>query len=370
MTAPIPRTRPAVMTQNKAHFYAKAFPDENYAREVMQLFSIGLYHLNDDGSKVLDKDSGDALETYTNDDIMTFSKVWTGFDVRPMRINIEDMPRQNFIDPMRINPAWRDRTPKTKLDEGYIGDHYPLCKDLPPRHFLRAGSHYRLTGRTSAEGSDYDGFRQGKLPGTACEMARKKGSTGGFSSWYSAKAAGRSRFRPKRGSSALYAALCAPLGKTGACTFPDEVTLTKDLPCDGVECPDDLGNVRVVKIIDSEENKCRTMYYQYIPPPCVRLALHASGKQTYSKDAGEQTHSKDANTYSAGQQCADPAAKAAGAMCCRRDAAGRSLGVVKDFGPQCRFANEVRAGQTEAGNAPLSKRSAALAQFWSSDARL
>jgi uncharacterized protein (DUF1800 family) len=29
-------------------------PDENYAREVMQLFTIGLYQLNDDGSQQLD----------------------------------------------------------------------------------------------------------------------------------------------------------------------------------------------------------------------------------------------------------------------------------------------------------------------------
>ena len=29
-------------------------PDENYAREVMQLFTIGLYQLNDDGSQKLD----------------------------------------------------------------------------------------------------------------------------------------------------------------------------------------------------------------------------------------------------------------------------------------------------------------------------
>lgn len=32
------------------------YPDENFAREIMQLFSIGLYQLNTDGTKVLDED--------------------------------------------------------------------------------------------------------------------------------------------------------------------------------------------------------------------------------------------------------------------------------------------------------------------------
>jgi uncharacterized protein (DUF1800 family) len=50
-------------------------PDENYAREVMQLFSIGLYELNNDGTLR----NGTATETYTHDDIMGLAKVFTGF---------------------------------------------------------------------------------------------------------------------------------------------------------------------------------------------------------------------------------------------------------------------------------------------------
>ena len=37
-------------------------PDENYAREVMQLFTIGLYQLNPDGTQVLDS-SGQPIPT-------------------------------------------------------------------------------------------------------------------------------------------------------------------------------------------------------------------------------------------------------------------------------------------------------------------
>ena len=53
-------------------------PDENYAREVMQLFSIGLYELNNDGTRKLDP-QGNFIATYNNDDIREFAKVFTGF---------------------------------------------------------------------------------------------------------------------------------------------------------------------------------------------------------------------------------------------------------------------------------------------------
>ena len=44
------------------------FPDENYAREIMQLFSIGLWKLNNDGTPVLDS-QGQPIATYNNDEI-------------------------------------------------------------------------------------------------------------------------------------------------------------------------------------------------------------------------------------------------------------------------------------------------------------
>ena len=53
-------------------------PDENYAREVMQLFSIGLYQLNADGSLKTDG-TGNAIETYNAADVAGLAKVFTGF---------------------------------------------------------------------------------------------------------------------------------------------------------------------------------------------------------------------------------------------------------------------------------------------------
>ena len=52
-------------------------PDENYAREILQLFSIGVVELNMDGTARLD-DRGHQIETYTNDDVVGLAKVFTG----------------------------------------------------------------------------------------------------------------------------------------------------------------------------------------------------------------------------------------------------------------------------------------------------
>jgi uncharacterized protein (DUF1800 family) len=57
---------------------ANTDPDENYAREVMQLFTIGLYQLNDDGSQKLDG-MGKPIPTYSNTDVMGMAAVFTGF---------------------------------------------------------------------------------------------------------------------------------------------------------------------------------------------------------------------------------------------------------------------------------------------------
>ena len=51
------------------------FPDENYAREVLQLFTIGLWRLNQDGTLVLD-DDGEPIQTYDNDDIENIARIF------------------------------------------------------------------------------------------------------------------------------------------------------------------------------------------------------------------------------------------------------------------------------------------------------
>lgn len=53
-------------------------PDENYAREIMQLFSVGLLQLNPDGTLELNE-SGLPIQTYTNEDITELARVFTGW---------------------------------------------------------------------------------------------------------------------------------------------------------------------------------------------------------------------------------------------------------------------------------------------------
>lgn len=55
-----------------------ALPDENYARELMQLFSIGLVKLNSDGTARLV--NGQPQDTYQLDDITGLARVFTGWD--------------------------------------------------------------------------------------------------------------------------------------------------------------------------------------------------------------------------------------------------------------------------------------------------
>ena len=66
------------LRNQKADARTGRVPDENYAREVMQLFSIGLVELNEDGT-ARTSTGGAALETYTPADISGLAKVFTGF---------------------------------------------------------------------------------------------------------------------------------------------------------------------------------------------------------------------------------------------------------------------------------------------------
>jgi uncharacterized protein (DUF1800 family) len=85
-------------------------PDENYAREVMQLFTIGLNLLNADGTLKLDA-NGKSQETYGASDVSNLARVFTGYDV-DMSQNVNTVVSQRTIPstsyvrlPMRFNAA-------------------------------------------------------------------------------------------------------------------------------------------------------------------------------------------------------------------------------------------------------------------------
>ena len=65
---------------------SKTAPNENYAREVMQLFSIGVDKLNQDGTPVLDA-NGNRIPTYGQTEISNLARVFTGWVIPNTTIN-------------------------------------------------------------------------------------------------------------------------------------------------------------------------------------------------------------------------------------------------------------------------------------------
>eukprot|EP00928_Gymnodinium_smaydae_P088684 TRINITY_DN72747_c0_g1_i1.p1 TRINITY_DN72747_c0_g1~~TRINITY_DN72747_c0_g1_i1.p1 ORF type:complete len:1837 (+),score=303.59 TRINITY_DN72747_c0_g1_i1:299-5512(+) len=216
--------------QNSAFDFNNKWPDENYAREIMQLFTIGIFKLNPDGSKVLDN-NGNFVPTYDNSHIMNFARVFTGLLRQRFRANFEvQKGNHNFIDPMQMSGARHDIYPKPDLNGNYLGDKYPLCSDLPRKSFLSAGARYEFIGFAS---SDKD----------ALVLAK---------------------------TSPLYKALCPEGGaKGGECSFELTAELPAALACHEKEC--EAYNLRVVKVA--------TGYYEYVPPTCVHFAFY-NGQMT------------------------------------------------------------------------------------------
>ena len=90
--------------------------NENYARELMQLFTSGLFQLNPDGTLMLDS-SGNPIPTYDQTTIQNFAKVYTGwtYPTRPGAVLQRHNPAY-FIGPMVPFEANHDTTSKTLLN--------------------------------------------------------------------------------------------------------------------------------------------------------------------------------------------------------------------------------------------------------------
>ncbi len=65
------------LNNRKANATTGSQPDENYSRELMQLFTLGLYKLNADGTQQLV--GGKPVETYLPEDVSGLARVFTGF---------------------------------------------------------------------------------------------------------------------------------------------------------------------------------------------------------------------------------------------------------------------------------------------------
>jgi uncharacterized protein (DUF1800 family) len=95
-------------------------PDQNFAREVMQLFTIGLVQLNIDGTPKLV--NGQPVPTYTPADIDGLSRVFTGFswagpDTSKQRFfsNPNYLAPERLYTPMQAYPAYHSTSEKDFL---------------------------------------------------------------------------------------------------------------------------------------------------------------------------------------------------------------------------------------------------------------
>ena len=133
-------------TSNQPLFYSIYF----------QLFTIGMHELNSDGTEARDEFNR-PIQTYDNYDIMTNARVLTGFVYTARRGNTEELFRSNKsrMSPMRITIDAHDFFPKPSVDGNWIGDRYPLCADLPKRHFLKIGATFRFRAGSTIPQSQF-----------------------------------------------------------------------------------------------------------------------------------------------------------------------------------------------------------------------
>jgi uncharacterized protein (DUF1800 family) len=104
-----------MVNNNKANPVARTEPNENYAREILQLFSIGTVHLNPDGTPVTDP-AGKPYPTYDQEEIEGFAHVFTGwtYPTLPGQRPRNNNPR-NYQGPMRPVEATHDFGAKSLL---------------------------------------------------------------------------------------------------------------------------------------------------------------------------------------------------------------------------------------------------------------
>lgn len=135
----------------------------------------------------------------------------------------------------------------------------------------------------------------------------------------------RPHFVPSSADSSLFAALCEADSGSGECTFPSTVVLADNLACHGnVECNADT--LHAIKLVDPITST--VVYYEYIDPPCVRLAFFDDGQTTQ---------------YSYGKQCADPTvASITGVACC----SNATKAVLSNGGGECLYIAEATTYST------------------------
>ena len=108
------------MVNNRAQAVTGVPANENYPRELMQLFTLGLTTLNPDGTPVLDS-NGQPVPSYTEDDVKALARILTGWtygDGNPSTIPT-GAASTNYGVPMEAVARYHDTTAKTFLGESF-----------------------------------------------------------------------------------------------------------------------------------------------------------------------------------------------------------------------------------------------------------
>jgi len=88
------------LNNNKGDAATGRQPDENFARELLQLFTIGLFELNADGTPRLNS-SNDPVELYDNEDIVNLARVFTGYSYANNRFGRNSRAENDYL-PLEI----------------------------------------------------------------------------------------------------------------------------------------------------------------------------------------------------------------------------------------------------------------------------
>ncbi|HAY44699.1 MAG TPA: hypothetical protein DCY55_00220 [Gammaproteobacteria bacterium] len=119
----------AMLGNEKADPERNIRPDENFAREVMQLFTVGLQLLNQDGSPILDEATGLPRQTYSPLDVQNYAAAFTGW-------YFADQESYKFGDTFH-SIDWQDRlAPMTAYEEF----HQKTAKKLLRNYYVPAGA--------------------------------------------------------------------------------------------------------------------------------------------------------------------------------------------------------------------------------------
>jgi uncharacterized protein (DUF1800 family) len=134
-----------MLGNDKGNIVTGLHANENYAREIEQLFSIGLYRMWPDGTLVLNSQSS-LVPTYNQNVIMGFASVFTGWAYNQTnqangRLPTNFFPPADYVDPMVLVPTHHDLGTKLLLDNVVLPQAWGSQADSTSTNFDAYSSH-------------------------------------------------------------------------------------------------------------------------------------------------------------------------------------------------------------------------------------